>query len=95
MTEYFNIVMLLCGLLAHYTSDMGRIYNETKILITPWEYWIRNPYQAVLCTIGAIVGYVGLYEYQELTPITAFSVGWMSNSIADKVGKRSINVLDK
>jgi hypothetical protein len=49
----------------------------------------------VLCVIGAVVGYVGLYEYQELTPITAFSVGWMSNSIADKVGKRSVGVLEK
>jgi hypothetical protein len=82
-----ELLMVLCGLLVHFLKDLVRLKAEGAFL-TPLQYWRKYPYQTLFCVIGAVVGVVALNEAQQLTPITAFAVGYMSNSVADMIGKR-------
>lgn len=87
MTE---LLMLLMGLAAHFIKDMARIRKETGRLITPRDYWLMYPYQSLLCIIGAVAGYLIMYETGQLSGVNAFGIGYLANSIADIIGKRGV-----
>lgn len=82
------ITMAVCGLLTHFLKDVVRIRAE-KDKISLHQYWTMYPYQTMLSVIGAIVGVVALQEMNQLTSLTAFGAGYMSNSVADIIGKRT------
>lgn len=84
------IIMVVGGLLTHFLKDIIRIKKESGF-ITLKQYWAKHPYQTALAIIGAIVGFIALSSTGQLTPITAFGVGYMANSVADTIGKRSID----
>lgn len=84
------IIMVAGGLLTHFLKDIVRIKKESGF-ITPKQYWAKHPYQTTLAIIGATVGFIALSSTGQLTPITAFGVGYMANSVADTIGKRSID----
>ena len=95
LTEYITgtEAMLIYGLLSHYLKKMSEaVISDEKV--TPVKYWSRNPYQTLLCAIGAVVGYAALIETHQLTGLTAFGVGYMSNSIADIIGARTARKLE-
>lgn len=81
--------MLALGLAAHFCKELARINKEAGAVPHPIRYWSRYPYQTALCVIGALVGFLSLYETGQLTGLTAFGCGWMANSMADVVGKRA------
>jgi hypothetical protein len=82
------IMMLVLGLLAHYLKELTRIAGETKRSPNLLGYWTSYWPQTLLCVVSAIAGFVALHEATQLTPVTAFGVGYMANSVADIMGKR-------
>ena len=88
--EYLThpIAMAVIGLLPHFLKDLVRIRAEGN-KIGMHTYWTKYPYQSMLCVIGAIVGIAALEEMNQLTSLTAFGAGYMSNSVADVIGKRA------
>jgi hypothetical protein len=88
--EYLTnpITMAICGLLTHFLKDLMRIRAE-KDKISLYEYWVMYPYQTLLSLIGTVVGIVALEEMSQLSSLTAFGAGYMSNSVADVIGKRT------
>lgn len=82
------LFMLFLGLASHFLKDLIRLAAEGNML-TLRQYWLKNPYQTVLSIIGAIVGYVALGSSGQLTALTAFGAGYMANSVADLIGKRT------
>lgn len=75
------------GLIAHQLSILAEMSQADGKMITPLAYIKRRPYKFSLSVIGAIVGYVVLLQLGELTPITAFGVGYIANDSIDRVGK--------
>jgi len=82
--------MAVAGLLIHFMKDMIRISIETKKRPTPIQYWMGNPYQSLISVLGCVVGFIYLQDTAQLSASTAFIVGYMSNSVADMIGKRGI-----
>lgn len=85
--------MLFLGLLSHILKDMLRVRIEggKGASIGPVEYFRAYPIQTILAAIGALVGYAILDEMGELSRATAFTAGYMANSFADMMGKRTAN----
>lgn len=88
-----SLVMVICGLIVHFLKDLIRIKQETDKLPSIKGYWREHPYQSLICIVGAVVGFIALFSTGQLTPITAFGVGYMANSVADTIGKRSLDKL--
>lgn len=88
-----SILMLILGLATHFLKEMLRIKKETGKVPNILQYWKDNPYQTLLCLIGAAAGYFALLETAQLTALTAFGIGYMANSVADVLGKRSLDKL--
>lgn len=84
-----HALLCLLGLAAHFCKELIRIQRDTGAPPHAVRYWSKHPYQTALCVIGAAVGFLGLYEAQQLTSVTAFGCGWMANSMADVMGKRA------
>lgn len=85
----YTVLMVLCGLASHFLKDLVRIQKESGKAPNAVKYFTHNPYHSLLCFIGSVVGYVVLVEMDELSSVTAFMAGYMSNSIADMIGKRA------
>ena len=87
MTTTF-IMMALAGLLGHFLKDLIAIQVRTKKVPNLIEYFKQYPYHTLLCFLSVPAGLAGLHELGELTKVTAFCVGYMSNSVVDVLGKR-------
>ena len=85
--------MMLYGLATHFLKDLARIKAEEGRLMSPCGYFADYPYQTLLATVGALAGLGALHTTGELTAITAFGSGYMANSMADVIGKRSMERL--
>jgi hypothetical protein len=80
---------------------MLRIKKEEGKVLTFSQYWRLYPIQSSICVVGSVVGFIllllsGQFDPEvgrQLAAYAAFSVGYMSNSIADKIGKRGIERL--
>ncbi len=83
-----EIIMLLLGLATHFLKALLQMKLAGNHL-TPIEYWRGHPYQSGLAVVGAVVGFVALYESGNLTSINAFGIGYMANSVADVLGGRA------
>lgn len=89
------------GLILHFLLDILRIKNEEGTTLTIRQYWQLYPIQSCISIISCLVGYTillisGQFDPEvgrQLAAYAAFSVGYMSNSIADKIGKRGIERL--
>lgn len=89
------------GLLTHFLLDMLRIKKEEGKVLSFSQYWTLHPIQSSICVVGSLVGFIlllisGQFDPEvgrQLAGYAAFSVGYMSNSIADKIGKRGIERL--
>ena len=89
---YLELLMLAMGVLSHFMKALTQMKKD-GMPTTPKEYWRENPYHSVMTLIGAVVGFVALFQMNELSPITAFGVGFMANSVADVIGSRALNKL--
>jgi len=94
-----TIFMLFLGVTTHFLKEIINIRkeetrNNVKEKTTFLSYWKDYPYQSLLSIIGAIVGYNLLDMTNQLTPLTAFGVGYISNSISDIIGNRITNKIN-
>ena len=96
----FGFIAIL-GLVLHFLLDMLRIKNEEGKTLSIKQYWQLYPIQSCISIVSCLVGYIillisGQFDPEvgrQLAAYAAFSVGYMSNSIADKIGKRGIERL--
>lgn len=82
-----EFLMLVLGVAAHFAKKMveARVEDKSFHLV---HYWTQAPYASVLSVISAVAGFVALGHYDELTVMTAFAVGYMSDSVAGALGER-------
>ena len=85
-------LMTFLGLCSHYLKDIIRLRNEGQMMSLK-QYWCKHPYQSLLTVVGAVVGFIALSSMEQLNPVTAFGIGYMANSVADTIGKRTVNKL--
>lgn len=90
-------IMAILGLLTHVLKDLLRVRSEGGRFanISIVRYVTAYSIQTVLAVIGAVVGIVALHEIGKLDALNAFGVGYMCNSLADIVGKRTVEGLSK
>lgn len=83
MTE----TMLILGFMAHHLTVLTDLkLVKGKDIGFSW-YVKERPIKLVLSLIGAIVGYITLDHYGELSVVTSFGVGFISDSVTDRLGK--------
>lgn len=80
--------------MTHFLKDMARLKAEGDKLGL-CNYWAKFPIQSSISVVGALAGFAALHETKQLTGLTAFGVGYMANSVADAIGKRSITKVEK
>ena len=89
------------GLILHFLLDMLRIKKEEGKTLSIRQYWQLYPLQSSISIVSCIVGFIilavsGVFSPdvgRELAAYAALSVGYMSNSVADKMGKRGLERL--
>ena len=85
--------MVLLGFLSHVVKKIMRVRRDGHA-VTPWFYFKVYPYQTFFALVGAVAGLGALHATGMLNAVSAFAVGYMSNSVADMLGKKG-NVLGK
>jgi len=88
--EIEKIVLVVCGLLTHVLLDLVKLKRDGKP-VSFWQYLKDQPYQTALSVIGCVAGYIVLNSIGELTLMTAYGLGTMSNLVAEKLGQKDIN----
>lgn len=90
-----NEAMLLYGLLTHFLIEFTRLTmdKQPRSLCAYLFGDVKRRVQTLISVIGALVGYSALAYTGDLTPITAFGVGYMANTVPDLIGKRTGNKL--
>lgn len=90
MTHPFFI--MIYGMLMHYLKkviESARIYRKTGQKLSLIRYWKDYPYRSAFSVISALAGFAALYGTEELTKLTAFGLGYMSESVTSVMGKRA------
>jgi hypothetical protein len=82
-------ILLLLGLATHFIKTFAQIKNNTGRNVKFRTYYLSNPYQTLLCIIGALAGYAVFAGMNELTKLNAFMIGYMADSMMDILGQRS------
>lgn len=88
MNIYVLAFLVAGGLLAHLLMKVIEL-RRVESSVTLGGYLKSHPYVSMYSVVAAAVAGVALYYYGELTPITAVGVGYMSDSIMDKITKRT------
>lgn len=93
------LVLMVLGLLTHFVKAFAEIMKATGIRMTPWSYYVQNPWHSLLAVIGALVGYALLIGEVNMIKldgaaanairINAFFIGYMADSVLDMLGQRS------
>lgn len=87
-------VMMLFGILMHYIKKVIE-QRATNSEITLRTYWYKYPYKSIFSILSALAGFGALYGTDELTRLTAFSIGYMADSIADILTSKTNIKFDK
>lgn len=85
-------LLLLGGLLGHFLSKFREL-RKTEQTLTMKKYIAAHPYQIAYSTISAVTAAAALWHYGELTAITAVGIGYMADSIMDKITNRTNTAL--
>jgi hypothetical protein len=88
MNVYVLGFLVAGGLAAHLLMKVIEL-RRSEASITLVSYLKAYPYTSLYSVVAAAVAGVAMYHYNELTPITAVGVGYMSDSIMDKITKRT------
>ena len=86
-----NEAMLFYGLATHFLVELSRLIadkEQTRIVCYLFGT-VKRRVQTSISVIGALVGYAALAHSGDLSPITAFGVGYMANTVPDLIGKRA------
>jgi hypothetical protein len=83
--------MLILGLLSHFLIEFARLAvdKQPRNLCVYLFGSPRHQVQTAISVIGAIVGYAALQQTGDLSPLTAFGVGYIANTVPDLIGKRT------
>lgn len=87
MNHTIIILLALIGLAAHFLKKL----REAKMAgtqISIRQYYLANPYSSLLSIVFCIGGLVMLWDSVELTKVTAFTLGYMSDSVVAAVMQR-------
>jgi len=84
--------MALLGFIAHVVKKIMRVRRDGHV-VSPWKYVKLYPYQTFFALVGAVAGIGSLAATGMLNAVSAFAVGYMSNSVADMLGKKGIAVV--
>ena len=88
------ISMMLYGILMHYVKRVME-EREKDSDITLSSYWYKYPYKSIFSLLGAFAGFGALYGTEELTKLTAFGIGYMSDSMAEMLSSKGLKNIDK
>lgn len=80
-------LLLWAGQLLHILKRVKEI-EERNPKITIRRYFKRKPYAITFALIGGLVAYAMLYEMNELSAVSAFMAGYMSDSLIDAAASR-------
>lgn len=85
-----NEAMLIYGLATHFLFEFARMLSDDdpRCLLDYLFGTTKHQVQTAISVIGALVGYAALSHTGDLSPITAFGVGYMANTVPDLIGKR-------
>lgn len=85
-------LLVVGGLAGHFLAKFMEL-RKTEPTLTLAHYIRAHPYQLAYSSISAAVAALALWNYGELTAITAVGVGYMCDSILDKIGNRTQRAL--
>jgi hypothetical protein len=83
------LVLMALGLLSYTIQDFIAFQkDERKHKYNSFKaYLLDNRYSIIVTTIGAVVGFVILYQMGELTSLNAFGLGYIANSVGAMAAK--------
>lgn len=81
--------MALVGFTAHVVKKIMRVRRDGHA-VSPWTYVRMYPYQTLFALLGTVAGLGSLHATGMLNTVSAFAVGYMSNSVADMLGKKGL-----
>ena len=87
------IAMMAYGIFMHYIKRVieEREKDEETTLAS---YWYKYPYKSLFSILGAFAGFGALYGTEELTKLTAFGIGYMSDSMAEILSAKAMKNID-
>lgn len=84
------VLLLILGLASHLLKKVVAEVRAGNRDISIRSYWLENPYPTALGIVGAVTGFVLLYDTPELTKLTAWGLGYMCDSAAEMFGDRAM-----
>lgn len=81
-------VMVVFGLAAHFLAKLIEL-RRTDPTLTAKRYWQARPYQVAYSVVSAAAAGFVLFRLGELTLLGALAVGYMSDSVMDKLTRRT------
>lgn len=88
--EVFIILSLaILGLISHFLKKMIEL-KKLGIKITVKQYYFEHPLESISSIVLCFAGILMLWGSDELTRITAFTFGFMSDSVVAMVLKRKV-----
>jgi len=88
MNEIIIVLLALFGLVAHYLKKLIEEKNATGEIISIKKYYLSNPYTSLSSIVLCVAGIAMLWGSDELTRITAFTLGYMSDSAIGMIMQR-------
>jgi len=85
-------LLVALGLAAHLFGKMRELRKAEKTL-TMKRHFQAHPYQIGYSIASAAAAGIALAYHGELTPLTAVGVGYMADSILDKISDRTKQAL--
>lgn len=74
---------LFLGVVLHFLTELK------NLKISPKQYWTNNPYQTLICLVGALIGYMLLLESHETRLVYYVGYGFICNTIPNIIGQRA------
>jgi len=81
-------ILVLGGWLAHLLMKVIEL-RRIEPTVSLFNYLRGHPYVVAYSAIASAVAGVAIFHYGELTPLMAVGVGYMSDSIMDKITSRT------
>lgn len=88
MSTAILILLPILGLLAHYLKKFIEVKNATGEIVSPKVYFADNPYTSLSSVVLCVAGMAMLWGSDELTKVTAFMLGYMSDSAISMIMRR-------
>lgn len=84
----FLAFVTVLGLLTHF------IKKSIELNIGFAHYWFSNRSSSALSIIGAMLGFIMLYQMGDVSPFAYFGIGYASDSILNKIENSATAVAD-